>query len=65
MDFVKKHRSHISGWKRYIRAESTKIIIEEKLKKERELFLSKNEENENVNSTNQPEIEPALDPVII
>lgn len=64
MDFVRKHRSHISGWKRYIRAESTKKIIEEMIKKERGLFLSENEENENAN-TNQPEIEPALDPVII
>lgn len=59
MDFVRKHRSHISGWKRYIRAKSTQSIIEKLIEKERELFLS---ENENVN---QPEIEPALDPVII
>ena len=63
MDFVKKHRSHISGWKRYIRAKSTQSIVEKLIEKERELFLSKNEENEN--NANQPEIEPALDPVII
>lgn len=59
MDFVKKHRSHISGWRRYIRAKSTQEIIEKLIKKERELFLS-----ENANA-NQPEIEPALDPIII
>ena len=64
MDFVKKHRSHISGWKRYIRAKSTQIIIEELIKKEREMFLSENKENENADSANQPAIDPALDPVI-
>lgn len=63
MDFVKKHRSHISGWKRYIRAKSTQSIIEKLIEKERAMFLSENEENENADA-NQPAIDPALDPVI-
>ena len=62
MDFVKKHRSHISGWKRYIRAKSTQIIIEELIKKEREMFLPKNEESEN---NNESATDSILSPVII